>query len=448
MVEVEHLSKNQLKAGLATVNITPPLGLEISGYGFGRSRGILDDLYANVLFLENGKDSVVIITADLIGFNYEYVNHVREGIKKEIEVRKDHILLSASHTHSGPATMFLRKWGKIDEDYIKCLEKKLVGATVWASRNLTPAKIGFGKGHVDSISYNRVWKNGSIDPEIGVIRIDDENGFMKAILINFSCHPVNVHSYHNLISADFPGYAKRLIEKVKENVCVLYTNGAGGDINPIGHTCNIAYAERNGIILGCEALKTAEEIQTKPHASLWAKTQNVEIPLGKIPDEEFLKKVRQVNVDRLNKLIGNKSTYKSANPRIPDDISYNIDVQNAKLNIEWAEEALKEIEKGQPKKNITMEIQAIGINDLVLVGIPGEVYVEIGLAIKKSSKFKYTFIIGYANGCIGYIPTKKAYEIGAYETTMRKVYGIYPFTPDIEQIIKDSVIKIINNRCL
>ncbi|TLN14925.1 hypothetical protein FDZ71_07590, partial [bacterium] len=105
---------SQIKAGVASVNITPPWGLELSGYGFGKIRGVLDELYAQSLFLDNGEEEVIIITTDLIGLNRECVNNVREAIKSETGVQRDHVLLCSSHTHSGPATMFLRQWGKID----------------------------------------------------------------------------------------------------------------------------------------------------------------------------------------------------------------------------------------------------------------------------------------------------------------------------------------------
>jgi len=430
---------NQLKAGVASVNITPPLGLELSGYGFGKIRGILDELYAQALFLDNGEEKIIIITTDLIGLNHEYVNNVREAIKAETGVQKDHILLCSSHTHSGPATMFLRQWGKIDREYIRCCEKKLIGAAVWASRNFAPAKIGFGKGLIDSISYNRIWKGGSIDPEVGVLKIDRQSGDMMAVLINFSCHPVNLHSYGNLVSADFPGYARRIIGKVKGDICVFYTNGAGGDINPVGDTNNIIYAERNGTILGCEALTIAEQIRTTSNANLWSKTKNVRIPLQKLPSKKALKKARQKGIDELKRIMKNRSSLRDA-------IGFNIAMQNAKLDIEWAEDALKEVEKGQPDKYASIELQAMGINNLTMVGIPGEVYVDIGLGIKRNSQSDYTFIIGYANGCIGYIPTREAYKIHAYETAIRKVYGVYPFSPTVGEIVMDSAKELLRSK--
>jgi hypothetical protein len=455
------VSKNQLKAGYASVNITPPLGLEISGFSFGPSREVLDDLYANVLILESGDERTVIITTDLIGFDFEYVNRVRKSIKNELNVNGDRILLSASHTHCSPATYFLRKWGDIDEDYMHCLEKKLVGATVWASRNLEKAKIGFGRGSVNTISNNRVyrWKyqeDRSIDPEVGVIRIDDEAGHMKAILMNFSCHPTSLHSYGNVISADYPGFARRTIERVKGDIFVAFTQGAGGDITPDpyeylyhGTPENLIFSERNGTILGCEVLKIAEQIKTKSEVDLSVKTRSVKLPLRKLPDKEFLQKSRQEGIAMLEKASTLQDEFL---PPTSGRIAIRMNLQkykttkNAEARIEWADLALKELEKGQPKKYISMDIQAIGINDLVLVSIPAEVYHEIGLQLKKASPFKYTYIVSFANGMVGYIPTKNAYEIGyRYETELRRVYGVYAFTPAVEKVTVDSALQLINS---
>jgi hypothetical protein len=455
------LSKGQLKVGVASVNITPALGLEISGFSFGSSRGILDELYAKVLLLENENETIVIITTDLIGFDFEYVDRIRDGIKNAIGVKKDHILLSASHTHSGPATYFLRKWGDIDEDYMNSLENKLVDATVWASQDLTQAEIGFGKGSVDNISNNRVerWKyqeDRSIDPEVGVIKIVNEKGIMRAILMNFSCHPTSLHSYGNLISADYPGFARRTIEKVKGDLCVAFTQGAGGDITPDpfeylyhGTPENLKFFKRNGTILGCETLKVAEKIETTSEVDLWAKTQNVKLPLGKLPDKEFLEKTIQEGIDSLKRAASLKDEFlppTSGRVAIMKNLQRYKTIKNAEARIEWAELALKELELGETKKYISMEIQAIGINDLVLVCIPAEVFHEIGLTIKKKSNFQYTHIVSIANGMVGYIPTKNAYEIEyPYETKMRRVYGVYPFSTDVEKVTIESALQLINS---
>ncbi|MCK5402524.1 neutral/alkaline non-lysosomal ceramidase N-terminal domain-containing protein [Candidatus Bathyarchaeota archaeon] len=455
------MSKGQLQVGVASVNITPALGLEISGFSFGSSRGILDELYAKVLLLENENETIVIITTDLIGFDFDYVDRIREGIRNAIGVSKDHILLSASHTHSGPATYFLRKWGDIDEDYMNCLEKKLIGGTVWASQNLTQAEIGFGRGSIDNITNNRVerWKyqeDRSIDPEVGVIKIVNKKGIMRALLMNFSCHPTSLHSYGNLISADYPGFARRTIEKVKGDVCVAFTQGAGGDITPDpfdylyhGTPENLKFVKRNGTILGCETLKIAEKIVTTSEVDLWAKTRNVQLPLGKLPDKEFLEKALQEGKDGLKRAASLKDEFlqpTSGRVAIMKNLQRYKTVKNAEARIEWAELALKELESGTQKKYISMEIQVIGINDLVLVCIPAEVFHEIGLTIKRKSKFQYTHIVSIANGMVGYIPTENAFKIEyPYETKMRRVYGVYPFSTDVEKVTIESALHLINS---
>jgi hypothetical protein len=455
------LTKKQLNVGLASVNITPPIGVDLAGYSFGPSCGILDDLYAKTIILENSETSIVLITTDLIGFDFDFVERVREGIHKKTGVSNEHISLSASHTHSGPATKFSRKWGQMDQDYMKCLEKKLIGSVVWASNNLIPAKIGFGRGYVPNISNNRVyrWKyneDRSIDPEVGITRIDHKNGNMMAILINFSCHPTNLHSYRNLISSDFPGFARRAIEKINSKLFIAYTNGAGGDITPIpyeslyhGLPKNLVFAQRNGTILGCEALKVAQQIKTTSKVDLYVKTKTVKLPFGQLPDQQSLKTTRdqaRIMLDKAQTLPDQPLSKFPSEPRPGGPQRYQA-MTNAEGLIEWAELTLKEIQKGSPKKWMYMPLQAIMINDLVLLGVPGEMYHETGLNIKTKSQFEYTYIITNANGTVGYIPTKTAFEINyPYEVKRRVALPfIYPFTSNVEEITTDAAVQLINS---
>lgn len=205
-----------MRAGVAKVNITPPVGLELSGWSFGPSVGVLDELYAKVLLLESNGRQAAIITADLIGFNTEYVTAIREGIASEMNMNASDVLISCSHTHSGPATMFLRRWGEIDEDYVKVVQKQIIGAATVAAKEMQEARIGAGKGRADGVGVNRRdGEDGAVDPEVGVIRVDNAQGEMMAVLMNYSCHTVAAHNYKNLISADYPGYAMGVIEKTR-----------------------------------------------------------------------------------------------------------------------------------------------------------------------------------------------------------------------------------------
>ncbi len=126
--------------------------------------------------------------------------------------------------------MFLRHWSKADTDYINNLKNQVIGASLMAERSLQEARIGIGNGKTEEVCINRRdGENGSTDPGVGIIRVDNIEGDMIAVLINYSCHPVAAYNYKNMISADYPGYAMNVIERVKNGkTMAFFTTGAGG----------------------------------------------------------------------------------------------------------------------------------------------------------------------------------------------------------------------------
>lgn len=423
----------KMQAGIAKVNITPPIGLELSGWAFGPSVGVLDDLFAKVLILQNNDMKIAIITADLIGFQTEYADNIRCRIAEELEASVENILISASHTHSGPATMFLRRWGEVDIDYVRNLQKQIIGAAIMAERSIQEARIGIGKGKAEGVCVNRRdGENGSVDNDVSVIRIDNNQGEMIAVLMNYSCHPVAAHNYKNMISADFPGYAMNVIEKAKNSKAMaLHTTGAAGDINPKG-LHDIRYAEKFGNMVGGEALKVAESIETQPDLILGVASQKVKIPVNKLPT---IKELEISIADAKQRLERLKQDGNANYPQLMD----------AYIRLEWAEEAMSIVQSGLQADYLDMEIQTIRINDAALIAIPGELFVDIGLIIKKASPYPYTFIIEMANGSTCYLPTRKAFEKGGYELDFSsKVYGLYSITADTQDIIELDTIKMLN----
>jgi len=421
-----------MRAGVAKVNITPPVGLELSGWAFGPSVGILDELYAKVLLLESDSKKAAIVTADLIGFDTKYADAIREGIANKVNMNANDVLVSCSHTHSGPATMFLRRWGEIDEDFVHVVEKQLIGTATVAAKRMQEARIGAGKGRADGVGINRRdVESGSVDAEVGVIRVDNSQGEMLAVLMNYSCHPVAVHNYKNLISADYPGYAMGVIEKIKEGrVIALHTTGAAGDINP-QQMHDVKYAEKFGNMVGGEALKIAESIETCPELTLNVVSEPVNLPVRTLP-----------TVDELKKMIeeGKKNLAKR---KQEGTLEYH-QLMSTYIPIEWAQEALEVVESGRTVEHLEMEIQVVRMNDAVLVAMPGEIFVDIGLNIKKTSPYPYTFVIEMANGAIAYLPTRKAFEVGGYEPERAAtIYGTYLLTPDTQNIIEEGVKRII-----
>lgn len=207
------------------MDITPFIGVELGGYGYYLNRKaetIHDPLYARSVMLDNGRERVVLIANDLVGVTKQTVDRARSLINYKIGIKKENIIVCASHTHSGPATGGLRGLGEPNVEYLDILPIRIATAAIIAAENLKEAKIGFGRGKIANMSYNReenpnwwieVKRKGTIDPEVDIIRIDDMKGESLAILFNFACHGI-VIDYRTekgkAVSADYPGYAQRV----------------------------------------------------------------------------------------------------------------------------------------------------------------------------------------------------------------------------------------------
>jgi hypothetical protein len=263
------------------------------------------------------------------------------------------------------------------------------------------------------------------------VRIDDSRGRMMAVMMNFSCHPVAAHNYKNLISADFPGYAMGVIEKVKgSGLIALYTTGASGDINPI-ELHDIAWAEKYGNMVGGEALKVAEAIETGPGLTLRVVSERVQLPVRALPTRAELRAMRAAGIENL------ESLQRRGTPS-------RAELMGAWQPVEWAQEALAAIETGRTVDHLEMEIQVISLNDAALVAMPGEVFVDIGLHVKRSSPYAQTFIVGMANGVIAYLPTRAAILEKGYEPEeAAKLYGTYQLGEGTQDAIEQGAARAL-----
>ena len=198
-----------MKVGLSSVNITPPIGVPMAGYSarMSSAKGIHDDLYAKVVVFDDGNTKATLIRCDLIGLGKDFIEDTRRLIEAETGIDGNNVMITCTHTHSGPITdsLFpdLNAWMKV-------LSKKIKGAVAAANRNLKEAKIGFNRGSVEGIVINRRKPGGPVDTEVGIIRIDDLSGNPMAALVNYTCHAVVLGPDNLLISADYPGYVDEL----------------------------------------------------------------------------------------------------------------------------------------------------------------------------------------------------------------------------------------------
>ena len=225
----------EFHGGVARVNITPPPGVFASGYRL-RTRPawiVQDELWATALVVECDGRRVALITADLLYLPKEVVGAVRQGILEHTGIDADGVMVSCTHTHSGPETQEgalsvlgdAEGWKKQTHDqYLRVLQEKLVGAAVIAWKQREPVAIGAGRGELRGCVINRRNPSGVVDPELSVVRIDPESRRWSGMLVNFTCHPTSMgpRVEDPVISPDYPGHMARCLESLGGGTRVLF----------------------------------------------------------------------------------------------------------------------------------------------------------------------------------------------------------------------------------
>lgn len=388
-----------VQMGISQINITPSVPILMSGYDARKTpfTGVHDSLYASALYFKGEKTSLLLITADLIGYNRSFIVETQKMISSRTGIPVENIMITAVHNHGGPVTKAYEDNVNEDiENYVRELQTKFIQIAVKASGRTVPFRMGTGKGACyDNINRRAEFADGGIwlgrdsqkpcDHELDVVRFEDLNRNTLAVFINWPCHGTASGQENYKITGDWPGAAARYIRAQTGNkVVVAITAGASGDINPIyGPGNDFNEIETVGYHAGKAAWKTFNEITTFPVESLNAKTTSIILPGKKQCKDQFPQK-----------------TYEAA----PD---------------------------------VQIDFTAFRIGNLVLAGISGEVMNEIGTTIKGLSPYSQTIIITHCNGSSGYICTDKAFSEGGYEVKVTHLM------PGAEKPLTNKLIQMI-----
>ena len=409
-----------LRVGRATVKITPPVGAPIgSSYGLTISTGVLDDLYAKAIVIESGGQRVALVSADLISLRPELVAEAREQIRTLTGMSPDQVILHATHTHCGPQLHppFLRLIGgepeRVGLRYRSELPARLATAVQLAIRDLQPARVSVGRGSEKRLAFNRrfhmtdgtvrmnpgagnpdiVRAAGSIDPDLHVVYFDSLDGKPLAVHVTYSLHVAVAGGPR--ITADYPGKLASVLREAKgDGLLTVFTIGTAGDINHIDVSSKtrvdgLTRSAQIGSALAREVLRVMERLQPVEGRLSAVRTQ-VELP------------TRPLEAGDQEKARALFERYGSQNAPPFHDVV-------------WAWRILDlHALGGRP---LRADVQAIALgNRLAWVGLPGEIFVDLGLAIKSASPFPHTIVSGMAaSGTISYVPTRKAFAEGSYE---------------------------------
>jgi neutral ceramidase len=442
-----------LKAGWCAVDITPPVGTPLAGFAArkGVSEGIHDPLKARALVIEReGGETVALLTADVVGMPTAMARQVRERIATAIGITPDHVMVSASHTHSGPVLEpSLDTIGLASEHYRATLADDIVGAAAAAARRREPVRLEVASGRIEGIGRNRRHDDGlPVDPEVGLLSLLPSAG-PACRFVKYACHAVTLGPDNLLITADYPGYAMRFIERVMgPGTVAMFANGAAGDVNT-GHSADLSAlgyfipgrtferAERLGTMLGAEVVRTAQTSEAESDPVVRAASREILLPAKALPSiaeaTADLERKRKV-LDALSAKLG--SAVPETDPRL---VKARVDELYARLLVLRVGQRADTGSGTEASKQIPVEIQGIRIGETALIGVPVELFVEIGLAVKAASPWKRTWVLGYTNGSMGYLPSREAYVEGGYEV----VSSI--FAPEAVTALEQAMIELASS---
>ncbi|OGO10391.1 MAG: hypothetical protein A2Y93_10735 [Chloroflexi bacterium RBG_13_68_17] len=430
-----------LRAGTALTDISPEQGVELAGYPHHPrpNQGVHDPLHAGCITLDDGKTRLAIVCMDMAVYPKPEVRAVRREAARLTGIPPENIMLTCSHTHSGPwasGMSFLNtlKMGwKVDEAYLAGLRQKLVNLIGEAWEKRFEARIGVDKGFCgreQGVGGNRRNPNELADPEVWTIGVQDMSGALRACLVKYSLHPTFLHSDNFLVSADYPGYLREYLAEKRPGTVVLFAQGCAGNQSPRYFRSGKTFEEarRVGRAIGAEADLVLGSLGYNAQARLLCRSTELDVELRELP----ARAAAQVAVERARKVWEEQKATSNVER----------DIWNAELRLLGAEDTLAfvELEERDGRESLVggefpVEVQVIGIDDTRIVGLQGEIFVEFGITIQYRAPFDKCFVIELANGCLpGYACTTRAYEQGGYETGASLLTG-----RSGEQLVEASV---------
>lgn len=416
------------RAGAATSNVTPWLGVSING-GFRDhiATNIHDELHARCMVLDDGRTRLALVVVDSCMVPREVFDEAKRLAAQRTGIPASNMLMSATHTHSAPAAAPVFQ-SDPDPAYQKFLARRIADGVWRAANNLAPARIGWGSAQAPDQVFNRRWlmkagtvlrdpfnrtndqvkmnpgvanpnllePAGPIDPEVMFISLEHTNGKPLALLANYSLHYCGGVG-GGVISADYFGmFADRIQELLGADrqdppFVGAMANGTSGDINNVNFRSGQAKQAPFGQmrLVANRVAEAVHQARQKIEHRDWA-------PLGALQTVMTLgvRKPSQAEADLAGGVLS-----ASAALLAPDEV--------------YSRETV--LLKDYPEE-VELILQALRIGEVGVAAIPCEVFVEIGLDLKKRSPFKPSFTISLANGYNGYLPTVEHFKLGGYET--------------------------------
>ena len=446
-----------LWAGYAQVNINPALGIGMHGYYVPRyAKGYLDDLEASALVLVCGETKVALISVDNCGIRANLADRYRNAVELATGIPKECVLLSATHTHTGPFLVPTTMFEAADEPilrYAEFVEERLVDLVRLALQDCAPARMGFAVGHApERVAYIRRYrmKDGSTmtcppindpnidhaigepDQRVNVLRFDRE-GKDSVVLVNYGVHADTIGG--ELLSADWPGWMRRTVSKALDGTKCLCFVGIMGDVgstnvHPSGGDLNdteISFdnemkspgmARFIGRALAGSVLQVYDKVEYIDVDRVQVLQKVVDVPAN-VPDPEDLPRAH---------------LYKELHDAGRDDeIPYTAMELSTVVS-----EALRMCSLEHGPHAFRLELTGVQLGAVALVAIPGQPFSSAGFRIKETEGWKLILPCCQVNGSEGYFPPEEAFAEGGYEARTS------PFRGGVAEILVDGAKELLN----
>jgi len=449
---------SDIRVGLSTLEITPPLDVPMAGFAARTlpATGVHDPLYARALVVSgaaHGAATTVLVVLDVVSIAPHHASTIRRGIERELDVPASNVMVATTHTHGGPATDERGNESAAIRDYVASLCERAVRCALDAAQRTVPARMMLNFGHEPTVGKNRRRAGGVIDPAVQTIRIEDTAGGVIGVLCSYACHPVTLGPDNRSITADYPGAVVRALEATYPGAVAIFATGCAGQINT-GHLAEASLAirpsnvrtfseaDRLGKAIAGAAIQAAEHAagpRGTPSAvapvanarqQVRASTVSVDAPWSPIEEPEALR-ARAAAFRREAQSL--------------DPADEGASVERDRLS-RWAAWADRVAASAPHAPSISLDVTAMRWGDIVVVGLPGEPFVEFALDIRGRTK-PNVVVIGYANGCPGYVPHRSAYDEGGYEVLHAHMgYGApAAFAPEAGERLVEGALQAIDS---
>lgn len=410
----------KLSAGQATVDITPPLGIEMGGFHRApgnerRIRGIRGPTAVRALALQSGDSRAIVVSLDAACIDRAMADRVRARAARATGIPASAIHLACTHTHSMPSFCFLRQWGAVPADFMAAVEDRTVEAIGRAVQDLSPADLHVGKSRAAGGNHNRTTKTFKTDEQFGRDSSDAERwldttlhalifqraGKTPLLWYHFSAHAVCFADEQ--AGPDWPGTVAQLVRE-NEKLDPSFLQGHSGDVNPgDGKDWRGEIAQTTAAIY--PALKAAiANAAAVPVDAIGLGRRDCGVPYDLPLFRQWLEEYR-------------------ADPKKC--------VGGAWVDAGFAADWYKgNVGRNLSEAHLPITLGALRLGPVAMLFHPAELYSAYGLEIRRDSPAPHTLVVGYSDGIIGYLPDPNAYKAGEYAaTTVPKILDFPPFTP-------------------